>query len=150
RYGRGFYPYAFFGSRYWGYPYWGYGSSWPYGYSSSWYPYSSWNLYDGGYGYGYPDYGYSDYGIAPDSYGDTYDNYGVYPPADNGYGTAPSYAEESTSRITITAPPGANIWVEGVKIASVSDGAVHTFQTPPLNPDQQYRYRVRAVWTASD
>jgi uncharacterized protein (TIGR03000 family) len=131
-YGRGFYPYSFFG-----YPYWGYGSAgYPYGYYSSWYP------YDLGYAYSYLDYGYSDYGVAPD-------NYGAYPPADNEYGAAPSYSDTATSRITITAPPGADIWVEGVKIASGS-GAVHTFQTPPLSPEQQYRYRVRAVWTGPD
>jgi uncharacterized protein (TIGR03000 family) len=147
-FGRGVYPYA-----YWGYPYWGYGyAGYPYGYYSgysSWYPYSSWSPYDSGYAYSNPDYAYPDYGVAP------YD--GVYPPGDSGYGAptgdeygaAPSYTQSATSRITITVPPGADIWVEGVKIASGS-GAVHTFQTPPLNPDQQYRYRVRAVWTGPD
>jgi uncharacterized protein (TIGR03000 family) len=95
--------------------------------------------------YGYPDYsyGYPDYGAAPD-------DYGAYPPANDGYGAAPTYANSTTSSITITTPPGADIWVEGVKIASASGSAVHTFQTPPLNPEQQYRYQVRAVWTGPD
>jgi uncharacterized protein (TIGR03000 family) len=128
-------PWWWFGRGY--YPYWGYGyAGYPYGYYNSWYP------YDLGYAYSYPDYTYPDYGVAPD-------DYGAYPPADNGYGAAPSYSDTATSRITITAPAGADIWVEGVKIAS-GTGAVHTFQTPPLNPDRQYRYRVRAVWTGSD
>jgi uncharacterized protein (TIGR03000 family) len=155
RYGRGFYPYANFRSQYWGYPYGGYGyggygyAGYGYGGYGSWYPYSSWYPYTSGYGYGYsdygnsyPDYAYSDNGIATD-------NYGGYPPADEGYAASPSYTESTTSRIVITAPPGANIWVEGVKIASGGD-AVHTFQTPPLNPDQQYRYRLRATWTGPD
>jgi uncharacterized protein (TIGR03000 family) len=126
-----------------GYPYWGYGyAGYPYSYYNSWYPYGL------GYAYSYPDYSYSypdntypDYGVAPD-------DYGTYPP-DDGYGNAPSYSDTATSRMTITAPPGADIWVEGVKIGSGA-GAVRVFQTPPLNPDQQYRYRVRAVWTGSD
>jgi uncharacterized protein (TIGR03000 family) len=137
-YGRGFYPYSSFG-----YPYWGYGyAGYPYSYYNSWYPYGLGYAYSSpDYSYSYPDNTYQDYGVAPD-------DYGSYPP-DDGYGTAPSYSDTATSRITITAPAGADLWVEGVKIGS-SAGAVHMFQTPPLNPDQQYRYRVRAVWTGPD
>src|SRR5262249_39122764 len=146
-------PYRNFGYRYpfwnfgYGYPYWGYGSAW----NSGLYPFGAYGSYPYGDYYSdfYPyDLGYSstypDYGVAPPDYSD----YGVNPPLDQGYSAAP-YTESTTSRITITAPPGAEIWVEGVKIASGS-GAVHTFQTPRLNSDQQYRYKVRAVWTGSD
>jgi len=147
RNGRGFYPYA-------GYPFGGYGYAGGYGYGgypysyygdfSSWYPYGSSYPYDSG--YGNPGYAYPDYGVAP-SYPPADNGYGAQ--SDDGYGAAPSYTDSATSRATITAPPGANIWVEGVKIAWGS-GPVHTFQTPPLNPDQQYRYRIRAVWTGPD
>jgi uncharacterized protein (TIGR03000 family) len=29
-------------------------------------------------------------------------------------------------------------------------GMVRTFQTPPLDPDQKYRYRIRAAWMRPD
>jgi uncharacterized protein (TIGR03000 family) len=143
------YPYRYRSFGY-GYPFWGYGSAWiggyPYG-AYNWYPYSDYsNWYDpyADYSYSYP---YDSGALYGPDYGPTTERYGGEPPVGDQY--APTFTENTSSRITITAPPEAALWVEGVKIAS-GGGAVHTFQTPPLNPDQQYRYQVRAVWTGSD
>jgi uncharacterized protein (TIGR03000 family) len=51
-----------------------------------------------------------------------------------------------SSRVTINAPEGAEIWVEGAKIRS----GAHVFRTPPLDPEHQYRYTIRATWLGPD
>jgi uncharacterized protein (TIGR03000 family) len=133
---RGFFPFYGFG-----FPFYGYGGYGGYGYGGYGYPY--WDY--GGYGYSYPytDYGYDSYGDVPD-YGDS-DSYG--PDAGQGYGPMPRYADTS-SRVTISAPRGAEVWVDGNSIGAIS--STKAFRTPPLDPDRQYRYTVRATWTGAD
>jgi uncharacterized protein (TIGR03000 family) len=131
RFGRfGFFPYFAFS-----YPFYGYGG---YGYS---YPYADY----GGYGYSYPysDYGYDSYGDVPD-YGGS-DSYA--PDTGPEYGPMPRSADIS-SRVTINAPAGAQVWVDGTSIGSISSTKV--FRTPPLDPDRQYRYKIRATWPGAD
>src|SRR5262249_7363483 len=96
-----------------------------------------------GYSYPYTDYGYDSYGDVPD-YGYS-DSYG--PDAGQDYGPMPRYADTS-SRVTISAPRGAEVWVDGNSIGSIS--STKAFRTPPLDPDRQYRYTVRATWTGAD
>src|SRR5262249_27494667 len=139
---------------------WGPGYSYPYGYGSSWYPYTSWRGL-GNEDNAFPNYDYNAYSPIPSVYGATpleaayrgarYTAAGTY--AGPTYTAPPSgrasYAAGVTSRITITVPPGAEIYLQGVRMAS-GVGEMRTFQTPPLEPDEQYRYRIRAVWTRPD
>jgi uncharacterized protein (TIGR03000 family) len=134
---RGFFPFFAFGFPFYGYGGYGYGGygyggySYPYsdygGYMNS-YPYSD---YDGSYG-AEPDYGYSD------SYGSE---------SRPEYGPMPRYADVS-SRVTISVPKGAEVWVDGNSIGSLS--SERAFRTPPLDPNRQYRYTIRATWTGAD
>jgi uncharacterized protein (TIGR03000 family) len=130
---RGFFPFYAFG-----YPFYGYG-----GYGGGGYSYPYWDY--GGYANSYPyaDYGYDSYGDVPD-YGGA-DSY--TPDTGSQYGPMPRYADIS-SRVTISAPRGAEVWVDGTSIGSVSSPKV--FRTPPLDPDRQYRYTIRATWAGAD
>jgi uncharacterized protein (TIGR03000 family) len=153
------YPYKRYAFSYQAYatgpPNWTPGYSYPYGYASSWYPYSSWRGL-GNEDNAFPNYDYNVYSPIPSVYGASFEQaYGVSRAFTASAYAAPGYTSRSltnglTSPITITAPSGADIWMEGAKVVSGEAAAVHTLQTPPLDPAQQYRYQVRAVWTDSD
>jgi uncharacterized protein (TIGR03000 family) len=59
----------------------------------------------------------------------------------------PRYADTS-SHVTIRAPQGAEVWVDGASIGSMS--SARAFRTPSLDPNHQYRYTIRATWTGAD
>jgi uncharacterized protein (TIGR03000 family) len=134
-YGRGFYPYYGYG--------WGYGSPWLYG----------------DYGYdSYPgDYYSGSYDANPGYYGNAYDygpdTYTTGPSADYNYGSAyaPSDAESrgespDAGRVlmNVRVPADAQIWVDGQKTSQT--GSFRQFESPPLNPDREYTYHIRAQW----
>jgi uncharacterized protein (TIGR03000 family) len=133
---RDFFPFFGFGFPFYGYGGYGYG-----GYGGYSYPY--WDY--GGYvnNYPYSDYGYDSYGTEPDyGYPDSY-----APETGAQYGPMPRYADIS-SRVTISAPAGAEVWVDGNSIGSV--GSSRVFRTPPLDPDRKYRYTIRATWAGAN
>jgi uncharacterized protein (TIGR03000 family) len=157
------YPYKRYAFSYQAYatgpPYWAPGYSYPYGYASSWYPYNSWRGL-GNEDNAFPNYDYNAYSPIPSVYGApmqqaymmsrTYTGGPAYvTPSYTAPGSTRAYAAGVTSRLTVTAPRDADIYLEGVKMAPGA-GDVHTFQTPPLNPGEQYRYGIRAVWTGPD
>ena len=51
-------------------------------------------------------------------------------------------APARVSRITVTLPASARLWIENVECPLTS--SVRTFDTPPLSGNQQYFYNVRA------
>lgn len=140
-----------------------------YGYSPGYYGYSP-----GHYGYGYSPYGsgglswpgaYS-YTQRYYWYGDNWPyrgyNVGTYnapPYFPNGsspsmtsgrdssysYGAAPR-TEANTALVTVRVPdPNAEVWIEGQR--TQQRGASREFVSPPLNPDKNYTYEIRARWT---
>jgi uncharacterized protein (TIGR03000 family) len=140
------------------YPWWSaYGWGYPYaGYSYPSYSYPS---------YSYPSYNYENYYVAP-----YLPDYGTYPytsyrnpavtyasPGMSASSTAPSAyegAEEASSPATAASDaavvnvrvPVANaqIWIQGQK--TQQQGTVRHFVSPPLEPNLDYTYQVRAQW----
>jgi uncharacterized protein (TIGR03000 family) len=128
----------------WGYPGYGgygYGNGWysPYGYANSgWYsPY----VYDYDYG---PNYGY-----------DTGDYY--YPSGQQGY-YGGDYATNqgnmnqgmanqnpNAAHILLRVPGNAQVFFEGQP--TTERGSVRAYVSPPLEPNKEYTYDVRAQWT---
>jgi uncharacterized protein (TIGR03000 family) len=109
-------------------PGWGWG-----GWYDPWY-------YDYGYG-AYAGYqpGYTSFyqgPIYPDQQQGRYDNGGSQVP------TPPT--DENTAIIAVRVPPNAEIWFDGQKTSRT--GTVREFQTPPLEPGEEYAYDVRARW----
>jgi uncharacterized protein (TIGR03000 family) len=137
RYGYGYFPYSY--------------SYYPYGYG--YFPYS--------YGY-YPyAYGYSPY------YGSYSDDSSWYPGLDEAYspgygggftsvsplsggsqGLSPSVPADTTARVTVRVPAGADIWINGSQTGSA--GPVREFQSAPLTRGQQHTYEFRARWKDDD
>lgn len=113
----------------------------PFAYSYFGYPYLyGYYGYPGGYyGYGYPNYYYS----YPS---DNYVNGGEFSYSD----TPPreyvvSRPVSDVARVEFRLPdPQATIWVQGKEITS--SGTVRRFQSPQLDPTQQYTYTVKAQW----
>ncbi|HEX3598582.1 MAG TPA: TIGR03000 domain-containing protein [Lacipirellulaceae bacterium] len=129
--------------------------SWPYSYYYRPYAYRYFSYpYVYGY-YGYP-YGYNAY---PNYY-----YYNSYPPDYytnddesfsgnvNVYANAAPPSEYSVSRpvndiarLEVRLPdPQATIWVEGKEIAS--NGTMRHFNSPPLDPNRQFTYNIKASW----
>jgi len=50
----------------------------------------------------------------------------------------------NVATIVINAPHGADVWVQGVKLAET--GPSRRYVSPPLDPGQDYRYDVRVSW----
>lgn len=122
---------------YWNRPYYSYG----------WYPYR----------YSYPyvnNYYYYDYGVP--YYGNAYRYEGYNPDYVSGYynpdierstgGYDNSDMERSADRVTleVRVPDGADVWIDGHQTRQ--RGTIREFQSPPLQPGQDYRYEVRASW----
>jgi uncharacterized protein (TIGR03000 family) len=139
-YGRYYHPYYGY------YPY--YYNSYPYGYG--YYPYL--------YGY-YPyDYGYSPYSSSYSDDGSWYPGSGnAYSPGITAAGftsvsplsggagePAPSRQADTAAHVTVTVPPGADVWFDGSN--TYSAGPVREFQSPPLTPGADYSYQIRARW----
>jgi uncharacterized protein (TIGR03000 family) len=53
-------------------------------------------------------------------------------------------SQRSTAYIDIRVPANADLWFQGVKTRQ--QGSVRRFITPPLAPDREYAYTVRATW----
>jgi uncharacterized protein (TIGR03000 family) len=51
----------------------------------------------------------------------------------------------NTALIDVRLPADAELWFQGVKTSQL--GAFRRFVTPPLDPDRNYGYDVRATWT---
>jgi uncharacterized protein (TIGR03000 family) len=114
--------------------------------------------YYGGYRHPYAGYGYRPY---YDSFGyspNFYDDSGYSPLYDGGatYGTSaaganqasypPPAAEipsDTSAHVTVTVPPGAEIWFDGT--ATTSTGTVRQFESPPLTPGK-HSYEILARW----
>lgn len=135
---------AYGGAYHGGYAHYGYGNhNHGYGYA----PYLGFALGyalggGGGYGYGYaPAYGYSypDYGYAVPSY------YGVDPSA---Y-AAPAYAAPADAQqavmMTVVVPKAdAEVFINDT--ATTSTGTERVFESPAVDPGQNYHYTIRAQW----
>jgi uncharacterized protein (TIGR03000 family) len=95
-------------------------------------------------------------------YGYGYDPYGGYPSGDTSFYQGPIYpdqqqtydnagpqvptqaTDENTAMIGVRVPQNAEIWFDGQKTSRT--GTVRQFETPPLQPGQEYGYDVRARW----
>jgi uncharacterized protein (TIGR03000 family) len=118
--------------------------------------------YYGGYGF-YPSYG--GYGAYPSSYYGSSYSYDPYSRAlpevtdesgyDGPYGAVtPSYsygsssyyapATDTSARVTVKVPAGAQVWFGGTPTTSA--GPVREYQSPPLTSGRQYTYEVQARW----
>ena len=105
---------------------WGWGGDW----------YDPW-YYDYGndpYG-GYPS-GYRSFYQGPIDSDQAYANTGVQVPTEAG--------DENAAMIAVRVPQNAEIWFDGQKTSRT--GTVRQFETPPLQPGQEYAYDVRARW----
>jgi uncharacterized protein (TIGR03000 family) len=107
-----------------------------------------------GWGLGWDDWGWGSYGSW---YGDDYDSYRSFYPSPlpfNGGPGAPSAGmslddEASTAvRINVRVPVDAEVWVEGARTTQA--GRMRRFVSPPLDPDRNYTYTVRARWHDND
>jgi uncharacterized protein (TIGR03000 family) len=130
---------------------WGY-SPWVSNYN---YPWGINNNY--GYSY-YPSYSYGRTWYAPGYYGpgDNYYSGDMTSPYYNrptgegnfspGYNNSYSYGAMPANRahVTLRVPADAEVWFEGVK--TQQGGTVRNFVSPPLDPNRQYRYDIRARW----
>jgi uncharacterized protein (TIGR03000 family) len=152
-YGRGW-------DRGWG----GFGLGYGLGYLSGSY---GWPGYYGGYGYGYPGYAYSgyysypaysygtfDYGTPAYSYPSTgyyteqpamvqQPNVTDYSSAYNGFNSQPAQ-DANTAQIDVRVPANAQVWFDGATTRQT--GSFREFISPPLQPNQEYTYTIRARW----
>jgi uncharacterized protein (TIGR03000 family) len=63
-------------------------------------------------------------------------------------GAKAAKADQAPATLVVLLPAEANLWVEGKK--TTQSGRSRTFQTPPLDPDQDYEYASRAVWLTGE
>jgi len=142
-YSYGYYPYRYYrpySYSYFGYPYL-YGYS---GYPSTYYSYPSFYPADS-YPSPYSAYPSSCDGCQGDyaSSSNDYDQDDARPTTDGEY--VVSRPVSDVARVEFRLPdPQATIWVQGKEVNS--SGTVRQFQTPQLDPTQQYTYTVRAQW----
>ena len=146
---RGYYGYGYHSPyRHWYYPY-HYGYYFPYGYGYT--PYA----------YGYSPYGY---GYSPYYGSASYENtlyagpYDGYAPGFNGSvltsvsplsdGSGSSGQAETTAHVTVRAPAGADIWINGSN--TYSAGPVREFRSVPLTPGYEYTCEFQAQWKDDD
>jgi uncharacterized protein (TIGR03000 family) len=146
-----------------GYGWGGFGLGYGLGYlSGSW----GWPGYYGGYGYGSPGYAYDGYYSYPAYYGSVdygtpaysypsvgYDtaqpamvqqpNVTDYSSAYNGFNSQPAQ-EANTAEIDVRVPADAQVWFDGA--ATRQRGSFRQFTSPPLEPNQEYTYTIRARW----
>ena len=155
---------AYYGDRWGGYgssygPYSGqyYGRSYysPYyygGYSSSPYYYGSYGrprYYGGSYGSTYYDGGWygSTYSSPSASYYDAGSaNYGSTSESSSGSGYGETPANAAT--IDVKVPPDATLWFDDTQ--TTQTGSLRQFVTPPLDPNKNFAYDVRARWREAD
>jgi uncharacterized protein (TIGR03000 family) len=121
------YPRAYYGYHHYHYPYYGYSSYYP--------PY-----YDS-YGYLGPGTGYE-----LRYYGGSGDEAPYY---SNGYEAYSSPATgtdqpDNIAHVTVNVPADALVWFDDTLTTSTGSG--REYQSPPLTPDHQYTYEVRARW----
>jgi len=135
--GYSMYGYSPYGSGYSsGVYYPGYSPYYP-GYSN----YGAWSYPN----YSYPNYSARDYYSAP---GMSYSNWPAYSSdtSSYSYGAPASTTVRDTAQLNVRLPdPNAEVWVEGKR--TEQRGTQREFVSPPLNPDKNYTYEVRARWT---
>jgi uncharacterized protein (TIGR03000 family) len=142
-YSYGYYPSLGYYSGYSYYP--SYGS---YGYYPSRWGYSNTPSYYGsGSNWAYPSYNYSAY-PSSDYYSTPATSNGYYAPANAGssyaYG-ASSQQGANTARLNVRLPAAdAEVWFDDKP--TQQRGTMREFASPPLNPDKNYTYEVRARW----
>ena len=111
----------------------------------------------GGWGWGggwydpwYYGYGYDSYGAYPSGYTSFYQGPAIYPDQQQGaYANLGAQAptpsrDENTAMIAVRVPQNAEIWFDGHQTSRT--GTVRQFETPPLQPGEEYGYDVRARW----
>jgi uncharacterized protein (TIGR03000 family) len=130
----------------------GYGSPYGNGYGLGGYGYGMGGYGLGGYGrglYGYSSPGYYDSGYSYDTYTSpsyasvpTYTDYqSFYPPQE--YGNQQQAG--NAAHLMIQVPdPNAQVWLEGQQMNQ--QGTTRQFYSPPLEPNRDYSYTVRARW----
>lgn len=174
-YGRGYSGY-YRGYPGYGRGYAGYYRNYPVYYRRSYYPLIGFGLgfglgYPYLYGRSYYDYPYYDYPY----YGSAYGRYDAsvtpylsdesaylrtYPPPLTSLAPAdelpppsaavppasalPQGEDDAGTRITVRVPPDAEVWVDGQKMRQT--GNARQFIVPPLEPDRDYHYAIRARW----
>jgi len=96
------------------------------------YDYDRYGRYDSRYYWG-PSYPRSSYYYYPS-------DSGYYSPSDSGYREA-----GNSGRIEVVVPdPNAEVTFNGVRTSTM--GQVRTLNTPPLDPNYSYSYKVQATW----
>jgi uncharacterized protein (TIGR03000 family) len=125
----GYYP-RFYGGFGYGYPYYG---------GLGYYPYDYYPYYGGDY-YAPSSYDYlglNDYdNVTPPAYSPSY-----FPPDGGPSAVAPA---DNTAHVRVIVPAGAEVWFDGTKTSQT--GGTREFVSPPLLPDTNYSYEVRARW----
>ncbi|MBV9123906.1 MAG: TIGR03000 domain-containing protein [Planctomycetes bacterium] len=110
------------------------------------YYYPNHYYYSGDYaGYYGPDYGY--YNTAPALDYSTYAPPATapdYPPQPDYNVNPPPSQNDNAVHIRIVVPADAQVWFDGDKTNQT--GTLREFQSPPLTPDHDYTYHVRARW----
>jgi uncharacterized protein (TIGR03000 family) len=143
-YSPGFYSYGYV-------PYRGgyYGSTWAYpSYSWGGYGYSYPRYVSYGNSYSYPSYSLGGYSSSTYSPIDYYSAPGTASGSSYSYGAPASAAARDTALLNVRLPAAdAEVWVEGKR--TQQGGTWREYQSPPLNPDKNYIYEVRARWSES-
>jgi uncharacterized protein (TIGR03000 family) len=111
------------------------GDGWGRGGDNRWYDRRGW--YDP---WGYDGYMYGGY---PEDYNSFYYGSSGSTYTDRGAG-AETPMDENAALIAVRVPPEAEIWFDGKKTSQA--GPVRRFETPPLEPGNDYSYEVRARW----
>jgi uncharacterized protein (TIGR03000 family) len=141
-YGYGW-PYYGYWSGYYGYSPWYWGDSYAY------YPYSYY--YPGYYSYyptyTYPTYAYTPTYVAPQTVvaAPTSSTYQSFYPATTSLTTLSS---PNSAVVRVLTAPDAQLWFNGT--ATAQTGSVRTFETPDLQPAQNYKYDVKVRYTDND
>jgi uncharacterized protein (TIGR03000 family) len=136
-YGRGGNGYGYPGFGYGGYGYGDYGRGYSGdGYRSGYYGYASPYSYGNNYGYDYS----SPYASAP-----TYGDYQSFYPPQAGRQQGNQQQAGAAAHLMIQVPdPNAQVWLEGQQMNQ--QGMSRQFYSPPLEPNREYSYTVKASW----
>jgi uncharacterized protein (TIGR03000 family) len=59
-----------------------------------------------------------------------------------------SPAPDNSARVRVRVPPGAEVWIGGMKSRQAS--TTRAFVSPPLTPGKSYTYTVRARWRTEE
>jgi uncharacterized protein (TIGR03000 family) len=129
---------------------WGSGGYYPQaGYYGSYYGGGGFSPYNQVYGYGYSPYYYNtgpNYMVNPASY---YSQQAVMTPTRvvQSFYSDPARAQQSVAVTVVVPSATAQVWFENT--LTTQQGTERLFQSPALEPGQNYTYTIKARWTAN-